>query len=81
MYISPSLCVPGFFGFRYVGAAVELDQEGQNRTLARVRKKLGGGSFTTIREQMASLRGELQAVTLCHQEIMAVIKQKTAPAQ
>ncbi|EBG1931025.1 KfrA, partial [Salmonella enterica] len=31
-------------------AADELDQEGQNPTLARVRKKLGGGSFTTISE-------------------------------
>ncbi|HGJ5066361.1 TPA: DNA-binding protein [Salmonella enterica subsp. enterica serovar Muenchen] len=36
---------------------------------------------TELREQMASLRGELQAVTLCHQEIIAAIKQKTAPAQ
>ncbi|EHI5301485.1 hypothetical protein J9R20_004536, partial [Salmonella enterica] len=35
---------------------------------------------TELREQMASLRGELQAVTLCHQEIVAAIKQKTGPA-
>ncbi|HGI9863934.1 TPA: DNA-binding protein [Salmonella enterica subsp. enterica serovar Montevideo] len=36
---------------------------------------------SSLREQMASLRGELQAVTLCHQEIVAAIKQKTSPAQ
>ncbi|ECC6922156.1 hypothetical protein DAE56_25765 [Salmonella enterica] len=36
---------------------------------------------TGLREQMASLRGELQAVTLCHQEIVAAIKQKTSQAQ
>ncbi|EPD0211874.1 DNA-binding protein [Salmonella enterica] len=37
-------------------AADELDQEGQNPTLARVRKKLGGGSFTTISEVMIEWR-------------------------
>ncbi|HAD5970132.1 TPA_asm: hypothetical protein G1Q02_25675 [Salmonella enterica subsp. enterica serovar Typhimurium] len=36
---------------------------------------------TALREQLASLRGELQAVTLCHQEIVAAIKQQTSPAQ
>ncbi|EAA6553173.1 hypothetical protein DLB95_28215 [Salmonella enterica subsp. diarizonae] len=35
---------------------------------------------SSLREKMASLRGELQAVTLCHQEIVAAIKQKTGPA-
>lgn len=35
----------------------------------------------SLREQMASLRGELQAVTICHQEIIAAIKQNTTPAQ
>lgn len=33
-----------------------------------------------LREQLASVRGELQAVTLCNQEIIAAIKQNTAPA-
>ncbi|EAN5736141.1 hypothetical protein EJD04_25860 [Salmonella enterica] len=37
-------------------AADELNQEGQNPTLARVRKKLGGGSFTTISEVMIEWR-------------------------
>ncbi|EAM8210919.1 hypothetical protein FHE25_20165 [Salmonella enterica] len=39
-------------------AANELDQEGQNPTLARVRKKLGGGSFTTISEVMIEWRAQ-----------------------
>ncbi|ECB3301950.1 hypothetical protein EWD94_23420 [Salmonella enterica subsp. enterica serovar Newport] len=39
-------------------AADELDQEGQNPTLARVRKKLGGGSFTTISEVMIEWRAQ-----------------------
>ncbi|EDM1357253.1 hypothetical protein CN032_08970 [Salmonella enterica subsp. enterica serovar Newport] len=33
-----------------------------------------------LREQLASVRGELQAVTLCHQEIVSAIKQNTTPA-
>ncbi|EBH0783176.1 hypothetical protein FJ875_23625 [Salmonella enterica] len=39
-------------------AADELDREGQNPTLARVRKKLGGGSFTTISEVMIEWRAQ-----------------------
>ncbi|HFX2462310.1 TPA: DNA-binding protein [Salmonella enterica subsp. enterica serovar Java] len=39
-------------------AADELAQEGQNPTLARVRKKLGGGSFTTISEVMIEWRAQ-----------------------
>ncbi|EDQ7906895.1 hypothetical protein CFL29_001994 [Salmonella enterica] len=39
-------------------AANELDQEGQNPTLARVRKKFGGGSFTTISEVMIEWRAQ-----------------------
>lgn len=34
-----------------------------------------------FREQIASLRGELQVVTFCHHEIVDAIKQKTSPAQ
>ncbi|ELC8789617.1 DNA-binding protein [Salmonella enterica] len=36
---------------------------------------------TELREQIASLRGELQAVTLCHQKIVDAIKQNKSPAQ
>ncbi|QXC16638.1 DNA-binding protein [Citrobacter braakii] len=39
-------------------AADELNQEGQNPTLSRVRKKLGGGSFTTISEVMIKWRAQ-----------------------
>ncbi|ELF8498690.1 DNA-binding protein [Salmonella enterica] len=39
-------------------AADELDREGQTPTLARVRKKLGGGSFTTISEVMIEWRAQ-----------------------
>ncbi|EKJ5694690.1 DNA-binding protein [Salmonella enterica] len=37
-------------------AADEIAREGLNPTLARVRKKLGGGSFTTISEVMIEWR-------------------------
>ncbi|EBR6512375.1 hypothetical protein GIC83_25085 [Salmonella enterica] len=39
-------------------AADELDREGQTPTLARVRKKPGGGSFTTISEVMIEWRSQ-----------------------
>ncbi|EAA8666936.1 hypothetical protein F2D81_21225 [Salmonella enterica] len=39
-------------------AADELDQEGQTPTLARIRKKLDGGSFTTISEVMIEWRAQ-----------------------
>ncbi|EDE6687327.1 hypothetical protein BXK72_25370 [Salmonella enterica subsp. enterica serovar Apeyeme] len=37
--------------------------------------------IATLREQLASVRGELQTVTHCHQEIIAAIKQETSPVR
>ncbi|EKS3673571.1 DNA-binding protein [Salmonella enterica] len=54
--------------------------EKETATVANERDKAQQES-AALREQLASLRGELQAVTLCHQEIVAAIKQKTVPAQ
>ncbi len=38
--------------------AAQLDKDGERPTLARIRKRLGGGSFTTITEAMKQYRDD-----------------------
>ncbi|EAA7556252.1 hypothetical protein LO27_26795 [Salmonella enterica] len=54
-------------------AADELDQEGQNPTLARVRKKLGGGSFTTISEAMIEWRAQKARSVPAHEPAPQIV--------
>ncbi|HAU7790762.1 TPA: hypothetical protein JES96_000861 [Salmonella enterica subsp. enterica serovar Wangata] len=59
-------------------AADELDQEGQNPTLARVRKKLGGGSFTAISEVMIEWRAQKARSASAHEPAPQAVTDKLA---
>ncbi|EDQ6556419.1 hypothetical protein S675_004675 [Salmonella enterica subsp. enterica] len=58
----------------------QLTAAGKESLAVTMERDEGRREMAGLREQLASVRGELQAVTFCNQEIIAAIKQNTTPA-
>uniref|UniRef100_UPI003A907DCA DNA-binding protein n=1 Tax=Salmonella enterica TaxID=28901 RepID=UPI003A907DCA len=80
------MCTGLFFGAvgvaitteQIMKAADELDREGQNPTLTRVRKKTGGGSFTTISEVMIEWRAQKSRSAPAHEPAPQAVTDRLA---
>ncbi|EBM5320512.1 DNA-binding protein [Salmonella enterica] len=58
----------------------QLTAAGKDNLAVTMERDEARREMAGLREQLATVRGELQAVTLCNKEIIAAIKQNTAPA-
>ncbi len=58
----------------------QLTAAGKDNLAVTMERDEARREMAGLREQLASVRGELQAVTRCHQEIVSAIRQNTTPA-